>query len=97
MRLSLSPLAWILAASIGSGEVSFFQPSVRSPRQSEIIYFLLPDRFNDGNPANNEGEVGPRIRVDLTRLIRTFFMAEISRGLSKGSITLPTWESRRSG
>jgi glycosidase len=55
MRLGLSPLAWILVASIVSGADSFYQPSVRSPRQSEVIYFLLPDRFNDGNPANNEG------------------------------------------
>jgi hypothetical protein len=47
MKLSLLPLAWILVSSIVSGEVSFYQPSVRSPRQSEIIYFLLPDRFND--------------------------------------------------
>ena len=56
MRLGLFPLAWLLAASIASGENSFYQPSVRSPRQGEVIYFLLPDRFNDGNPANNEGK-----------------------------------------
>ena len=56
MRLGLFPLAWLLAASIASGENSFYQPSVRSPRQGEVIYFLLPDRFNDGNPANNEGQ-----------------------------------------
>lgn len=59
MRRSSSPLAWILVASIVFGADSFYQPSVRSPRQSEVIYFLLPDRFNDGNPANNEGEPAP--------------------------------------
>jgi glycosidase len=57
MRLSLSPLAWILVVSTLSGADSFYQPSVRSPHQNEVIYFLLPDRFNDGNPANNEGKL----------------------------------------
>ena len=56
MRLGLFLLALFLAASIARGENSFYQPSVRSPRQGEVIYFLLPDRFNDGNPANNEGK-----------------------------------------
>ena len=55
MRLGFCLFALFLAASISCGENSFFQPSFRSPRQSEIIYFMLPDRFNDGNPANNQG------------------------------------------
>ncbi|MGA9576009.1 MAG: hypothetical protein WBV90_00175, partial [Terrimicrobiaceae bacterium] len=46
MRLGLCLFALFLAASIARGENSFFQPSFRSPRQSEIIYFMLPDRFN---------------------------------------------------
>jgi glycosidase len=45
----------LLLASIGRGEDSFFQPSVRSPRMGEVVYFLLPDRFNDGDPSNNTG------------------------------------------
>jgi glycosidase len=52
----LLPLAWFLLASSAYGENSFYEPSVRSPRQSEVIYFLLPDRFNDGNSANNQGK-----------------------------------------
>ena len=36
--------------------IVFFKPSARSPRLGEIIYFLLPDRFNDGDPSNNRGE-----------------------------------------
>jgi glycosidase len=56
MRLGLLPLAWFLVVSITYGENSFYQPSVRSPRQGDVIYFLLPDRFNDGNPANNQGK-----------------------------------------
>ena len=48
-------LVGALAASLALAEDTFFQPSVRSPRQHEVIYFLMPDRFYDGNQANNSG------------------------------------------
>jgi glycosidase len=48
-------LACALASSWAFAEDSLFQPSVRSPRQREVIYFLMPDRFADGNPQNNHG------------------------------------------
>ena len=50
-------LVLFLAASVAYGGDSLFQPSVRSPRVGEIVYFLLPDRFNDGDPSNNRGGV----------------------------------------
>lgn len=50
-------LLLFLAASVAHGGDSLFQPGVRSPRLGEIVYFLLPDRFNDGNPSNNRGGV----------------------------------------
>ena len=53
MRLLIFLL--VLATSVSRGADSFFQPSVRSPRLGEIVYFLLPDRFNDGDPSNNTG------------------------------------------
>jgi glycosidase len=53
MRLLI--LLLFLGSSVSHGEDSFFQPSVRSPRLGEIVYFLLPDRFNDGDPSNNMG------------------------------------------
>jgi glycosidase len=43
-----------LAASVVYGGDSLFQSSVRSPRQGEIVYFLLPDRFNSGNQSRLE-------------------------------------------
>jgi glycosidase len=55
MRIGLFILLLIIAPSVSPGDVSFFQPSARSPRLGEIIYFLLPDRFNDGDPSNNSG------------------------------------------
>jgi glycosidase len=42
---------------VARGADSFFQPGARSPRRGEIIYFLLPDRFNDGDPSNNTGGI----------------------------------------
>ncbi len=50
-------LVLLLAASVAHGGDSLFQAGVRSPRVGEIVYFLLPDRFNDGNPSNNRGGV----------------------------------------
>jgi glycosidase len=57
MRLSFVPLILFLVASVARAEDRLFQPGVRSPRLGEIVYFLLPDRFNDGNPSNNSGAV----------------------------------------
>ena len=51
----LLALILTLASSVSRGDDGLFQPSARSPRQAEIIYFLLPDRFNDGDPSNNRG------------------------------------------
>ena len=70
----------LLAPWVSRGDDSLFQPSVRSPRFGEIIYFLLPDRFNDGDPSNNiGGRSATRMRVDLIRLTRTFSMAVICK------------------
>jgi glycosidase len=60
MRLDLL-LAILAIAPFALGE-DFFEPSVRTARQGEIIYFIMPDRFNDGNQANNQGD--PSSRVD---------------------------------
>jgi glycosidase len=55
MRFGLIILLLILASLVSRGDDSFFQRSARSARLGEILYFLLPDRFNDGDPSNNTG------------------------------------------
>jgi glycosidase len=55
MLLRLTLALTLLALFFSRGDDTFFQPSIRSARQGEIIYFLLPDRFNDGDPTNNTG------------------------------------------
>ena len=55
MRFGPLICALILAVSVGHAEENLFRPSVRSPRLGDVIYFLLPDRFEDGDPTNNTG------------------------------------------
>jgi glycosidase len=50
-------VACLLLASGAFAEESFFQNSVRSPRQQEVIYFLMPDRFANGKAANDTGGI----------------------------------------
>ena len=52
-----SPLVLLLAAGAACGGDSLFQPAFRSPRLGEIVYFLLPDRFNDGDASNNRAGI----------------------------------------
>jgi glycosidase len=53
--VKLFPLVlFILAAAVAHGGDSLFQPGVRSPHLGEVVYFVLPDRFNNGNPYRLE-------------------------------------------
>jgi glycosidase len=54
-RFLLTLALALTLALLARGGDSFFQPGARSPRRGEIIYLLLPDRFNDGDPSNNTG------------------------------------------
>ena len=47
----------MLLVSLASAEDSFFQASVRSPRQQGVIYFLMPDRFANGKEDNDSGGI----------------------------------------
>lgn len=56
MKPTLCALACILAASVACGEDAFFQPSVRSSHQREVVYLLMPDRFNHGDSTQDQGK-----------------------------------------
>ncbi len=56
LRFGLFILLLLLSASVNRGDDGFFKPSARSPRMGEVIYFVLLDRFNDGDPSNNKGQ-----------------------------------------
>jgi glycosidase len=57
MRLVLYILLLILTLSAGRGDDNIFRPSARSARLDQIIYFLMPDRFNDGDLSNDRGRI----------------------------------------
>ncbi len=50
-------------------EIAQVQAPARNPAQDEIFYFLLPDRFSDGDPANNYGAdvAGGDLDADVLR------------------------------
>jgi glycosidase len=48
-------LALLLLIGPGSAQTNFYQPSSRSPHQGDVVYFLLPDRFRNGDPSNDHG------------------------------------------
>jgi glycosidase len=55
MRFALVPLIIFCIIHAMQAEDNLYRPSPRSPRQNEIIYLLMPDRFWDGDPSNNFG------------------------------------------
>jgi glycosidase len=57
LKSGLPWIAYLLFASGAFAEQNFFQPSVRSPRQQEVIYFLMPDRFANGKAENDSGGI----------------------------------------
>jgi glycosidase len=57
MRFGLYILLLILTLLVARGDGNIFRPSARLPRLGEVIYFLMPDRFKDGDPSNNTGRM----------------------------------------
>lgn len=57
MQSGLFWIACLLLASGAFAQESFFQHSVRSPRQQEVIYSLMPDRFANGKAENDTGGI----------------------------------------
>ncbi len=49
----LLALFWLTGSAIA--ETNFYQSSPRSPHQEDVIYFLLTDRFQNGDPSNDHG------------------------------------------
>ena len=52
LRLSLAPAALAAVAGPDAGGATAFRDR---PPQDEVIYFLLPDRFENGDPSNDRG------------------------------------------
>ncbi len=52
IRLLLA-LFWLTGSA--AAEANFYQPSPRSPHQGDVLYFLLTDRFRNGDRSNDRG------------------------------------------
>jgi hypothetical protein len=54
--LALACLAGVCVSAFGSSKLKLHVPS--PDWRDQVIYFLMTDRFEDGNPSNNDQGVG---------------------------------------
>jgi hypothetical protein len=60
------------------------RPSLREDLTDEVFYFVLPDRFHDGDPTNNTGGLeGGRLQTGYDRTDEGFFHGGDLAGLLK--------------
>ncbi len=85
MRVLTSILALAaLAASAGAPAAAWASDYRDRPAQDEIIYFVLPDRFENGDPANDRGGLeGDRLATGYDPAAKGFFHGGDLAGLTK--------------
>ncbi len=67
------------------GDEDLVRPALRHPFQDEILYFTMPDRFNDGDPANNCGDyAGTCVAGDTEENVLTHGYLPNDRGYYHG-------------
>ncbi|MGE0030466.1 MAG: alpha-amylase family glycosyl hydrolase [Steroidobacteraceae bacterium] len=70
-------LPLLLSASAAAGDFR------SRPPESEIVYFLLPDRFENGDPANDRGGLaGDRLTTGFDATAKGFYHGGDLRGLA---------------
>lgn len=75
---SLAPMAW---ASEPAGPAASFRD--RLP-EDEVVYFLLPDRFANGDPANDRGGLGgDRLSTGFDPTSKAFYNGGDLKGLTQ--------------
>ncbi|HVN98941.1 MAG TPA: alpha-amylase family glycosyl hydrolase, partial [Steroidobacteraceae bacterium] len=82
-RLFSAALGLCWAARIAGGEPAADGEDFRArPAQDEIVYFLLPDRFANGNAGNDRGGLaGDRLHTGFDPTDKGFFHGGDLRGL----------------
>lgn len=79
----------LLASLLGAAALATATPvpieMVRQrPPQDEVIYFLLPDRFENGDPANDRGGLkGDRLQTGYDPTAKNFYEGGDLKGVSK--------------
>jgi glycosidase len=60
VAFSYDQVTHVLAITVVPAEpvddAALVRPPVRHPFEDEVLYFAIPDRFNDGDPSNNCGD-----------------------------------------
>ncbi len=79
LRLSLAPAALAAVAGPDVGGATAFRDR---PPQDEVIYFLLPDRFENGDPSNDRGGLsGGRLATGFDPSDKAFYHGGDLKGL----------------
>ena len=66
-------------------DAALVREPVRHPFQDEVLYFLIPDRFNDGDPRNNCGAyTGPCVDEDTQENVLTHGYLPSDKGYYHG-------------
>lgn len=84
--MTLATLAALAASAPAAAQApDYSAATVRSrPPQDEIIYFVLPDRFANGDPANDRGGLkGDRLRTGFDPAHKGFFHGGDLKGLTQ--------------
>jgi neopullulanase len=83
-------LGGLSCSALGSGETSAspqaetIQPYAQRPPQDEVIYFLLPDRFENGDKSNDKGGIaGGRLDTGFDPTSKGFFHGGDLAGLTQ--------------
>ena len=78
-------MACAAGASLLAGAAAAQTPSFRDrPPEDEVIYFVLPDRFENGDPSNDEGGFGgDRLTHGFDPTHKGFFHGGDLRGLTE--------------
>jgi len=71
--------------SIDPAVLELAKPSLREDLTDEVFYFVLPDRFHDGDPTNNSGGIdsADRLKTGFDRTDEGFFHGGDLAGLLK--------------
>src|SRR5204862_1449114 len=57
VTFSYDSTSHLLTITAGGGDAlaALVQAPVRNPIANDVFYFVMPDRFNNGDPANDQG------------------------------------------
>ncbi|MFL6845121.1 MAG: alpha-amylase family glycosyl hydrolase [Allosphingosinicella sp.] len=85
MRPDRTRLCAALAMAIcASGPVSAADTYLDRPPSDEIVYFVLPDRFENGDPANDRGGLaGDRLQTGFDPAAKGFYHGGDLKGLTR--------------